>query len=164
MGKLWPLTLTLYASWYFQQGFCGSISLDHELLLGLGPARPRDPLAWRSGRETLFGPRRMALQQDTSCVTSIFVCPNNQILSTQAYASIVKGPCTPVPGLDLVQCGTTLSSREAVQSVLVGTCEVKCRDQSGSLRCPSELAQPPAQTQQGMDRLSITKRPTCFLV
>lgn len=153
MGNLWPLTLALCASWYFQSCFCGSFNIDHELLLGSRPARSGDPPARGPGRETLFGPRRMALQHDKNCVFSVLVCPNNEVLTNQAYAAIAKGPCSPLPGLDLVRCGTSLSSREVVQSVLAGTCEVRCRNPDAALDCPST----PAQVKQGDDHLKMSK-------
>eukprot|EP00884_Botryococcus_braunii_P021227 jgi/Botrbrau1/7789/Bobra.0159s0217.1 len=70
-------------------------------------------------------------------------------IGSHVYDAIVKGPCLPVSGLDLARCGALLASKDVVDSVHGGVCELRCRDGGSIVPCSAAAAPAPTYISQG---------------
>lgn len=150
MGTWRSSCLILIAVSSFQRGTCGSSSLEYEAFRATRTLHLTVGKAGRSLRETLFGPRRNVLQGLQQCSSIAFQCPDGNMVRSDAYDAIVRGPCSPVPGLDLVRCGALLASKDVVDSVQAGVCELKCREAGSIVPCSATAAPPPSFFLRGL--------------
>jgi hypothetical protein len=160
MGTWRASFVLVLACFYTQEGLCGSLIFQNDIFTRLGPVQPQYKRAGRSVRETLFGPRRSVLGGLQQCSSSVFACQNGQNIRSDAYDSIVRGPCAPIPGLDLVRCSTLLTSKAVIESVVAGVCELKCREFGSSIPCSASAAPPSTYILQGKANSTTTMAST----